>query len=252
MRIITSQRKKMVIKKIPYLCFALTALLIGNESARAEDAKQNIISSTYNESAVSSLLLAAGMYDGLNSENSSRVNLSHGQQKDMMKGLFTEQGQFDGQDITLSYEGSAGRLGFSAGYIYTTGDKDQNRGSVLLGLDNYSKNTLNNIQERPWYVTLDHSRSFQVSNNLAVGVGSKAVLLTNNPDEEDSNNKAVSMSLNLPVSYKGFLTVTPEFQWSRSLLTDGEQGTRNDIENFFDPEDGQNAFYGGMSISFSY
>jgi hypothetical protein len=245
----------MVIKKIPYLCIALTALLAGNESARAEDAGQNIISGTYNESAVSSLLLAAGMYGGLNTESSPGVSLSLGQSKDMMKGLFTEQGQFDGQNITLSYEGSAGRLGFSAGYIYTTatGEKDQDNASVLLGLENYSKNTLNNIQERPWYVTLDLSRSFQLSDNLAVGVGSKAVLLTNNNlNEEDSNTKAASLSLNLPVSYKGFLTVTPEFQWSRALLADGEQGTRNDIENFIDPEDGQNAFYGGMSISFSY
>jgi hypothetical protein len=242
----------MVIKKIPFLCIALTALLIGNESARAEDAKQNITSSTYDESAVSSFILAAGMYGGLNDESSPGVSLSLGQSKDMMKGLFTEQGQFDGQDITLSYGGSAGRLGFSAGYIYTTGDKDPNKGSVLLGLDNYSKNTLNNIQERPWYVTLDLSHSFQVSNDLAVGVGSKAVLLANNPVEENNTNKAASMSLYLPVSYKGFLTVTPEFQWSRSLLADGEQGTQHDIENFFDPEDGQNAFYGGMSISFSY
>ncbi len=252
MRIIIFQRKKMVSKKIPYLCIALTALLIGDQSARAENGKQNISTSTYNESAVSSLILAAGMYGGLNDESSSGVSLSLGQSKDIMKGLFTEQGQFDGQNITLSYGGSAGRLGFSAGYIYTTGDKNQNKGSVLLGLDNYNKNTLNNIQERPWYVTLDLSRSFQLNSNLAVGVGSKAVLLANNPDEENSTNKAASMSLYLPVSYKGFLTVTPEFQWSRSLLTDGEQGTRNDIETFFDPEDGQNAFYGGMSISFSY
>ncbi|WP_339134395.1 MAG: hypothetical protein WGN25_15265 [Candidatus Electrothrix sp. GW3-4] len=241
----------MVSKKISYLCIALTALLIGNESACAETAQQNIISNAYDESAMSSLLLAAGMYGGLKNESSPGVSLSLGQSKDMMKGLFTDQGQFDGQDITLSYEGSAGRLGFSAGYIYTTGEKDQNGGSVLLGLDNYSKNTLNNIQERPWYVTLDLSRSFQLSNNLAVGVGSKTVLLANTLNEEDSTHKAVSMSLNLPVSYKGFLTVTPEFQWSRALLTDGEPST-NDIDNLFAPEDGQNTFYGGMSISFSY
>ncbi len=255
MRINYIPEKKMVIKKIPYLCIVLTALLIGNESARAETAKQNIISSTYNESAVSSLLLAAGMYGGLHDDSSPGVSLSLGQSKDLLKGLFTEQGQFDGQNITLSYEGSAGRLGFSAGYIYTTatGEKDQDNGSALLGLENYSKNTLNNIQERPWYVTLNLSRSFQLSENLAVGVGSKAVLLANNIlNEEDSSNKAASLSLNLPVSYKGFLTITPEFQWSRSLLTEGDQGARNDIENLFDPEDGQNAFYGGMSISFSY
>lgn len=242
----------MVLKKIPYLCIALTALLSSTESARAENAKQNIIGDIYDESAVSSLLLAAGMYGGLENESSTGVNLSLGQSKDMMKGLLTDQGQFDGQDITLSYKGSAGRLGFSAGYIYTTDEQDPHKSSVFLGLDNYGKNVLNNIQERPWYVTLDLSRSFQLSNNVAVGVGSKAVLLTHNPDDEKTANQSVAMSLNLPVSYKGFLTVTPEFKWSRSLLANGEQGSPNDIDNFLDPEDGQNAFYGGMSISFSY
>ncbi|MCI5133238.1 MAG: hypothetical protein D3904_17420 [Candidatus Electrothrix sp. EH2] len=239
----------MVIKKIPYLCVALTALLLGNESACAENAEQNIIGNAYDESAMSSLLLAAGMYGGLNNESSSGLNLSLGQTQNIMKGVFSDQGQFHGQNITLSYEGSEGRLGFSAGYIYTTGEKDENR--LLLGLDNYSKNTLNSIEERPWYVTLDLSRSFQLSDNFAVGVGSKAVLLANTAEEDNSSNQAVSMSLNLPLSYKGFLTVTPEFQWSRTLLSDGEQGaSQNDLH--VDPEEGQNAFYGGMSISFSY
>ena len=241
----------MVLKKLPYLCIALTAFLSSTGSARAENAKQNIIGNTYDESTVSGLLLAAGMYGDLENENATGVSLSFGQSKDMMKGLLTDQGQFDGQDITLSYKGSAGRLGFSAGYIYTSDEKEAHKSSVLFGLDNYGQNVLNSIQERPWYVTFDLSRSFQLDNNIAVGVGSKAVLLTHNLDDENTANQSVAMSLNLPVSYKGFLTVTPEIKWSRSLLANGEQGTA-DIDNFFDPEDGQNAFYGGMSISFSY
>ncbi|MCI5209046.1 MAG: hypothetical protein D3910_09675 [Candidatus Electrothrix sp. ATG2] len=244
----------MVIKKTPSLCLALTALVFGNQPVYADNARQNIISSTYDETAISSLLLAAGMYGGLNDDNTAPPGMSFSlsEEKDMLRGLFSNQGQFDGQKITLSYGSSEGQLGFSAGYIYTTGDKELSKGHGLLGLDNYSRNTLNNIEERPWYVTLDLSRSFQLNNNLAVGVGSKAVLLTNNLDREDTSDQAVSMSLNLPVSYKGFLTVTPELQWSRALITDGEQGTRNDMENFFDPEDKQNAFYGGMSITLSY
>lgn len=240
----------MVLKKKSYLCIALTVFLGSSEDVFAKDAKQDIINSIYNESAMSSLLLAAGMYGGIKKESSLGVNLSLGQSKDIMKGLFTHQGKFDGHDITLSYEGSVGRLGFSAGYIYTTEDTESNRGSVLLGLENYSKNTLHNIEERPWYVTVGLSHSFQLNNEFAIGIGSKAVLFTNTPDDENIANKAVAMSLNLPVSYKGFITVTPEFQWSHSLHA--EQDTRNDIDNFLDPEDGHNAFYGGMSISFSY
>ncbi|MCI5157818.1 MAG: hypothetical protein D3906_05140 [Candidatus Electrothrix sp. AUS1_2] len=245
----------MVSKKIPYLCVVLTAVLIGNKSVHAEDGKQNIMSRAYEESAMSSLLLAAGMYGGLSDDSTPGMNLSLGQQRNMLKGLFIDQGQFDGQDITLSYEGSEGRLGFSAGYIYTTGEKDPGGTSVLLGFDNYNtynKNTLNSMQERPWYVTVDLSRSFEVGEHFAVGLGSKAVLLSNNLDEENSADKAVSMILNLPVSYKGFLTVTPEFQWSRSLLSGDEQGAGRDMPNLADAENGQDAFYGGMSITFSY
>jgi hypothetical protein len=242
----------MTLKKIPYLFVALSALFVGNEPALAGETEQNIAFRSYEDSAMSNLLLAAGMYDGFDDKPVQGVNLSLSQSKDMLNGFFSDQGQFGGQDITLSYSGSSGRLGFSAGYIYTTLDENQGKESILLGLNDYSENILNNIKERPWYLTLNLSQSFQVSDNLAVGVGSKAILLTTNLDEEKKRDRAVSMSLNLPVSYKGFLTITPEVQWSRTLLTEeGGQDTVNQLDTY-DPDEDPNAFYGGMSISFSY
>jgi hypothetical protein len=239
----------MSFRKIPYLFVAVSALLTGNQAAFAEDSGQNVLFNSYDENAVSNLLLAAGMYGDFDANSSGEVNLSL--KKDMLKGMFSEQGQFDGQDITFSYTGSEGRLGFSAGYIYTAVKENKMAETILLGMDEYGgRNTLDNIGERPWYFTLDLSRSFQVSEDLAVGIGSKAVLLTNNLNDEENGNKAVAMSLNLPVSYKGFMTITPEVQWSRTV--DGGQGTVSDLEAFADPDAEKNAFYGGMSISFSY
>ncbi|MCI5223578.1 MAG: hypothetical protein D3924_13140 [Candidatus Electrothrix sp. AR4] len=242
----------MTLKQISYMFVALSAAWASNDVALATDTdQQTIFSSSYEDSAVSSLLLAAGMYGGLEQEPSQGVNVSLSQSKNMLKGLFSDQGQFDGQDITLSYNGSSGRLGFSAGYIYTALKENQEAETILLGLDDHGRNTLNNVKERPWYLTFNLSQSFQVSENLAVGVGSKAVLLTNSLYEEENKNQAVSMSLNLPVSYKGFFTITPEVQWSRSLLTEESDNTVNHLDTY-DPDEGQNAFYGGMSISFSY
>lgn len=241
----------MSFKKIPYLFVAVSALLAGNQAAFAEESGQNILFSSYEENAVSNLLLAAGMYGGLEDKSSGEVNLALKQSKDMLRGMFSEQGRFDGQDITFSYTGSEGRLGFSAGYIYTAVKENRTAETILLGMDEYGgRNALDNIGERPWYFTLDLSRSFQVSEDLAVGIGSRAVLLGNNLNDEENGNKAVAMSLNLPVSYKGLVTITPEVQWSRTV--DGGQGTVNDLEAFADPNEDKNAFYGGMSISFSY
>jgi hypothetical protein len=247
----------MTLKKIPYLFVALSALLAGNETAFAGNTGQNIAFSPYEDTAVSSLLFAAGMYGDFEGGPTHGINLSFSQSKDMLKGLFSDQGQFDGQDITLSYSGSSGRLGFSAGYIYTDLKDNQESGTVLLGLDDhgmgmYSRNTLDNLSERPWYLTLNLSQSFQVSDNLAVGVGSKAVLVTTNLDEKEKNNRAVSLSLNLPVSYKGFITITPEVQWSRTLLSDDGDGSVANELDAYDGDEERNAFYGGMSISFSY
>jgi hypothetical protein len=53
------------------------------------------------------------------------------------------------------------------------------------------------------------------------------------------------MSLNLPVSYGSFLTVTPELQWSRQVMTASDADAADRAEQ-------SDTFYGGMSITLSY
>ena len=231
-----------------YLTFLLTVLLtlsVGSTAVSAGDRQVADLSSQW-DSAVSSLLLAAGMY-GLDTQTNQGANLSLSQSENLFKGLPFEQGQLDGQNITLSYSGSAGRLGFSAGYIYTSLQDNLEPGTLLLDLDALNQNPFQS--SNPWYLALDMSKSFQVSDNIAVGFGSKALLMKAPFDEQEG--RVVSMLLNLPLTYKNHFTLTPELQWSRSLPEEkGQAGVNNYSKRI--PAQEEDVFYGGMSISFSY
>lgn len=231
-----------------HLTFLLTGLLtvsVGSTVVSAGDRQVADLSSQW-DSALSSLLLAAGMY-GLDAQADQGANLSLSQSENLFKGLPFEQGQLDGQNITLSYSGSAGRLGFSAGYIYTSLQDNQEPGTMLLDLDALNQNPFQN--PNPWYLALDMSKSFQVSENIAVGFGSKAMLMK--APFEEQEGRVVSMLLNLPLSYKNYFTLTPELQWSRSLPDENIQTGSNTYSQRI-PAEEEDVFYGGMSISFSY
>lgn len=232
-------------KHLTFLLITLLALSIGSTAVSAADRQVADLSSQW-DSAVSSLLLAAGMY-GLDAKADQGANLSLSQSENLFKGLPFEQGQLDGQNITLSYSGSAGRLGFSAGYIYTSLQDNQEPGTILLDLDALNQNPFQSTN--PWYFALDMSKSFQVSDNIAVGFGSRAMLMKAPFDEQEG--RVISMLLNLPLSYKNYFTITPELQWSRSLPDENTQAGSNNYSKRI-PAQEKDVFYGGMSISFSY
>ena len=227
-------------KYLTSLIITLLVSAIGIGTAQAADDSSQL------DSAVRNLLLAAGMY-GLDTQDDQGTNLSLSQSKKLLKGLPAVQGQLDGRNITLSYSGSSGRLGFSAGYIYTYLQENQDPGTILLGLDSINQNPFEN--NKPWYLAFDLSKSFQVSDNIAIGVGSKTMLMKTPFDEQDG--RMLSMLLNLPMSYKNYFTITPELQWSRSLPDTTAQGDRSNFSERNSADD-KDVFYGGMSISFSY
>lgn len=232
-------------KYLTFLLITLLTLSVGSTAVSADD-RQIADLSSQRDSALSSLLLAAGMY-GLDAKADQGANLSLSQSENLFKGLPFEQGQLDGQNITLSYSGSAGRLGFSAGYIYTSLQDNQEPGTLLLDLDALNQNPFQSTN--PWYLALDMSKSFQVSDNIAVGFGSKAMLMKAPFDEQEG--RVISMLLNLPLSYKNYFTITPELQWSRSLPDENSQAGSNNYSKRI-PAQEEDVFYGGMSISFSY
>ena len=235
----------MLRKYLTSLGLAVLLSGIGAGSVTAADS-QDVDLMSRTDSTVSSLLLAAGMY-GLDVQDGQGAKLSLSHSDNMFKGLPAELGRMDSSNITLSYSGSSGRLGFSAGYIYTSLQNNQEPGTLLLDLDSLNQNPFQSTN--PWYLALDLSKSFQVSDSIAVGFGTRAMLMKAPFDDQDG--RVISMLLDLPLSYKNYFTITPELQWSRSLPDDSSQAGGINYSSSTSPE-AEDVFYGGMSISFSY
>ncbi len=197
------------------------------------------------DSAVNKLL-AAGLYgvDTGRAPMAVRVESS----TDLYKGLAADKARLNGRSITFSYEGSSGLLGFSAGYIYTSGAVEGNFGAVYLDLDDpMGFKAYDN--SKSWYLALDLSTSYQPHDDIVLGLSGKTMLMD---DPYSLNNDRIfSFLLNMPVSYKKYITITPELQWSRSL-----PGQNRNFPGFQAPADqettGKDVLYGGVSISFSY
>ena len=151
-----------------------------------------------------------------------------------------------GQAITFSYEGSAGLLGFSAGYILTTEPDERRPGTVFLGLDPQRSGSFD--PARSWYMAFDLSRSYQVDEDLTLQLGNTTMLLKNPFDTEEG--QLFSMLFNMPVSYRNYLTITPMLQWTRPVAGSpaggGAPAAAEPVATT------PNVFYGGISISFSY
>jgi hypothetical protein len=166
--------------------------------------------------------------------------------KNIYKGLAADKAPLHGQAITFSYEGSSGLLGFSAGYIFTSGADEGNLGAVYLGLDDPLGL---NVYDRSdsWYLALDISTSYQPHDDIVLGLSGKTMLMDD--PYSLSNGQIFSLLLNMPVSYKKYITITPELQWSRTLPGQGSQlGASSQLTD----EASKDILYGGVSISFSY
>ena len=239
-------------KKMKNCAVQLTVILVGFPVLAAAESPFCSSSSCEDSTAVSSLLLAAGMYGGIDSLTGE---FSLSRSANTFKSLAAAQGPLEGQDITLSYEGSSGsRVGLSAGKSYPNTVEKQEIENVLPGIDSFGprQSALRNESETPWYLTFNLAKEFQVSDSLAFGLDSKAMLLSapSWDSVKESDNQAVCMSLNLPVSYGNFLTVTPELQWSR-VLEPEQQMTGNNLDASA-ADRNADTFYGGMSITLSY
>ena len=196
------------------------------------------------DTAVNSLL-ATGMY-GFDAQGLSGLTMQFQHSAHPNPGLHTASTRPAGQAITFSYEGSAGLLGFSAGYILTTEADERSPGTVFLGLDPQRNGPFD--PARSWYLAFDLSRSYQVDEDLTLQLGNSTMLLKNPFDTEEG--QLFSMLFNMPISYRNYLTITPMLQWTRPVAGD-PAGNGGAAGNVPDPA-ATPAFYGGISISFSY
>jgi len=222
--------------------FALMATVAGTVHAGEESPPAG---GSVWDSAVNSLL-ATGMY-GFDKDSAPGLTVQLQHSKNIYRGLAADKAQIDGQAITFSYDGSSGLLEFSAGYILSSQRNTQEPGTIFLGLDDASAEPFN--PGRSWYMALDLSRSYQIDDSLSFTLGNKAILTKNPFDTEEGH--IFSVLFNMPISYKNYLTITPELQWSRPVSRSSYTNsgrTSADLQE----QSSEDVFYGGVSVSFSY
>ena len=197
------------------------------------------------DSAVNSLL-ATGLY-GFDRQSTPGLTVQLQHSDNLYHGLAADKPQINGQAITFSYDGSSGLLEFSAGYILSSQRNNQEPGTIFLGVDSQPDKT--SEPGRSWYMAFDLSRSYQVDENINFNLSNKFMLIKNPFDTEEGH--IFSMLFNMPISYKNYLTITPELQWSRPV---SQTNYSNSLRTSGDiPEKSpQDVFYGGISVSFSY
>ncbi len=223
---------------------ALTLIIVSAGTVHAGE-KSSPNRGTAWDSTVNSLL-ATGMY-GFDSHSTPGLTIQLQHSENMYRGLTANKAQLNGQAITFSYEGSSGLLAFSAGYILSGQLNNREPGTIFLGVDPEPDKIFD--PGRSWYMALNLSRTYQFDENTSFSLSNRVMLLKNPFDTEEGH--IFSMLFNMPISYRNYLTITPELQWSRPV---SRSNFSNSVRMLGDPLDKspQDVFYGGVSVSFSY
>ncbi len=155
-------------------------------------------------------------------------------------------------DLTLSYDGSYEKLGYSIGYIYYDLDGVEDTQELYFGLSldtllSPSLTYYTDIANVPgWYATLGISHSIALNETLALDLGAQVGFLDNDAEYSEFHDGNLSAAISFPVN--DYLTVTPELYWSFPLSSEAE-----DVIKAGSPfEDEDSYVYGGVSLSFSF
>jgi hypothetical protein len=164
-------------------------------------------------------------------------------------------------DLTLSYDGSHGMFGYSLGYIYYALDGTEDSQELYAGvsLDTFLSPTLTVYNEianyRGYYVTLDISHSFPITETLSLDLGAKASYYdadsASTAADEDGDaydalhDGVLSASITFPIN--DYLSVTPELYYSFPLSDDAE-----DLFEASNPGGDEDIIFGGVSMSFAF
>lgn len=167
-------------------------------------------------------------------------------------------------DITLAYDWTVGKVGFSAGYIYYNLELAEDTQEVFLksSLDTFLNPTITvyrDIAGTPyWYVTGGVSHAIPIKNDIALDLGAQVSYWAYDhaADAADPDNPGkafsafhdglLSASVTFPLNH--YISVTPELYYSFPLSTDA-----SDRLKALNVASGDDSFiYGGVSISLSF
>ena len=167
----------------------------------------------------------------------------------------TDGGNWNETDMTLSYDGSAGMVGYSIGYIYygLDGAADSQELYAGVSLDTIAAPSLTIYRDfdeyEGWYVNLAVGHSFPITDAISLDIGGHVSYLMaddaetladpNDPTDEysDFHDGLVSISATIPITE--LLAITPELYYSFPLGSDADEIIDDHI-------------YGGVTLSMAF
>ena len=167
----------------------------------------------------------------------------------------TDGGNWNETDMTLSYDGSAGMVGYSLGYIYYGLDGATDSQEIYAGVsvDTIAEPSLTIYRDfdeyEGWYINLGASHSFPVTETISIDVGGHVSYLVADdaetmadPDDTtseygDFHDGLLSISATIPVAE--LISVTPELYYSFPLGSDASDIIDDQI-------------YGGVTMSMAF
>jgi hypothetical protein len=167
-------------------------------------------------------------------------------------------------DMTLSYDGSKGMVGYSLGYIYYAleGADDSQELYAGISLDTLLSPTLTIYRDidvfHTWYTTLAVSHSLPLGENLALDLGAQIGYYAydnvedmadpSDPTQEYSalHDGLLSASITFPI--KDNISITPQLYYSFALSSDSSDALKDASAN----GDDDDFIYGGVSLSLAF
>jgi uncharacterized protein (TIGR02001 family) len=167
----------------------------------------------------------------------------------------TDGGNWNETDMTLSYDGSAGMVGYSLGYIYygLDGATDSQELYAAVSFDTIAAPSLTIYRDfdayEGWYVNLAVGHSFAVTEAISLDIGGHVSYLMaddaetladpSDPTDEyaDFHDGVLAVSATIPLSE--LISVTPELYYSFPLGSDADEIIDDHI-------------YGGVTLSMAF
>ena len=167
----------------------------------------------------------------------------------------TDGGNWNETDMTLSYDGSAGMVGYSLGYIYygLDGAADSQELYAGVSFDTIAAPSLTIYRDfdeyEGWYINLAVGHSFAITDAISLDIGGHVSYLAADDAETladpadptsaygDFHDGLVSVSATIPVTE--LLSVTPELYYSFPLGSDADEIIDDHV-------------YGGVTLSMAF
>jgi uncharacterized protein (TIGR02001 family) len=154
-------------------------------------------------------------------------------------------------DMTVSYDGAAGKIGYGVGWIYynVDGAADTQELYATISVDTLLSPTLTyytDIAHLPGsYVTLGISHSLPVAEGLALDFGAQVGYLDDEADYSELHDGVLSASMTFALN--DYVSLTPELYYSLALSSEAETAIQ---AVSYDGDDSH--VYGGVSASLAF